>query len=210
MSILSNKPFEKNQDTIKLNTLITDIILQNLLIDASNIIRQETLEVVHNFAINEKHEVVKSILRVSKGIQSDVSDYLQRNVVANKFDKEYLASLGNISFQHECTKWKNETEFPRSKKMRLDDRSVAAREIDLRKKEPLLAETYVLKTSKWCNPVETPMGHNENKQDDNIADVIGNIKGEVKCLVKVLKTEKLTAKNASDIRMVANQLLSLL
>ncbi|XP_018565894.1 uncharacterized protein LOC108906934 isoform X2 [Anoplophora glabripennis] len=211
LSILSNNPYENQQDTfIKLHTLVADIICQNLLMNESNVIKQETLEVIQNFAINEKQDVVKNVLRLSKEMHNVVFQYLQRNVAANKFDREYFASLGNIYFQHECIKWKNETNSPRRKKMRYDDSSVDVQEIDFRKKEPLLAEKPELKPSKWCNPVEAPKISDENKQDGNIADAIGSIKGEVKCLVNILKTEKLTAKNASDIRMIANQLLSLL
>lgn len=207
LSVLSNRPSHSDLKPQTM-TAISDIICQNLLVASSKVIRQEALEVIHNFAIKGRHELVRNILRSSRDMQDDISQYLQRQVAATKFDKEYLALLANVPFQHVCVKWRSESDFPKFKRLRFDDRPVG--ELGVRKKEPLV-ETQVLKPSKWISFGEIAKAdHDENKHDGDVADVIGNIKGEVKCLVGVLKTEKLTAKNASDIRQIANQLLSLL
>lgn len=207
LSVLSNRPYEYSKDNFKLQTMITDMICQNLLVAPSNVIKQEALEVIRNFAIKGKQELIKDILRLSRGMQGDISRYLARNAFPTKFDKEYLALLGNIPFRHDCIKWKNEADFPKSKKLKFNDRPVVEEPV-LHKKEPLVEK----QVSKWNNfgEITKKVVPDENKEDGNVGDVIGNIKGEVKCLVNVLKSEKLTAKNASDIRQIANQLLSLL
>lgn len=46
--------------------------------------------------------------------------------------------------------------------------------------------------------------------DDTVHEVLVRLKGEVKCLTNVLKTEKLSAKNVSDLKIISNQLLSLI
>ncbi|KAJ8924446.1 hypothetical protein NQ315_007243 [Exocentrus adspersus] len=196
LSLLVHRPDERNaQDNLKVKALVSDLLSQCLQTDSCNVIKQTALEVVSEF---NKDGAVQTIPRLSKETQGEITDFLQRRVRVTPFDKEYLAWLGKSEFRHACLQWKSDGCQRKSKKLKYDETSEQKTEL-----YPLEKKT---KNANWCKASELVKVENKNDVDD----VLSNLKGEVKCLVKLLKTEKLTAKNASDVKMIANQLLSFL
>ncbi|KAJ8958767.1 hypothetical protein NQ314_006366, partial [Rhamnusium bicolor] len=201
--VVSKKKSDFNQEKHKITILITNIIYPNLYTTKNSVIKQNVLEVIHNLAISGKYDIVRDIMRISNEMQGEISNYLQRNISSNKLNKEYLTLLGTFQFRHECIKWKTDVTQPRSKKPKIEETVFSNESRDVKTQTNEKVETI-----KIAPKIET-LKPVEDKTED-ISEVIDSIKGEVKCLINVLKTEKLSRKNASDIKLIANQLLSFL
>ncbi|KAJ8964096.1 hypothetical protein NQ317_000566 [Molorchus minor] len=112
LSSLSRQSLDKSQDAYKITTKVSEICT-NLLSYNNNVIKQNILEIIQHFSVSGKHDIVKNIMRTANDMQSDISNYLQRNNNAwNNFDKEYLTLLATFKYRHLCMMWKNNTHQP--------------------------------------------------------------------------------------------------
>ncbi|KAJ8963105.1 hypothetical protein NQ318_018570 [Aromia moschata] len=210
LSSLSRRPAELTGDERKAIAYAGDRIYPDLLASRKSAIKQIALEVLDDFAVNGKHDAVKNIMRraTEMQMQTDVSHYLERKVTRGDIDRAYLTSLGELTFRHECVPWRqSEAMLPRAKKAKLNGQppfiADPGNAKERQPERPEVVRVVVPESERKANG-------SSNRRDDSVTEVIDNIKGEVKCLVQVLKTEKLSRKNATDIRLIANQLLSLL
>lgn len=216
LSSLTYKMNDHGQDNLKINTLIREIICQILLNTPNNITKLETLEIIYNFSVNNRNDIATNILKFSGDMETTISRYLQKHAKETSFDKKYLKLLEGFAFQHECVKWRQESELPAPKKLKIEEKPAAIegrskwcvetddnRSLDCENREKKYTKREKLKE------VKANVECDENK-DDSVGDVIKNIRGEIKCLTNILKTEKMTPKNAADLKTVASQIMSLL
>ncbi|XP_057665149.1 uncharacterized protein LOC130899313 [Diorhabda carinulata] len=184
-------------------------VLSNILLTSGNIIKQEVLEILEILTKKGKFDVVRDVLTAcanDRPLRDTISDFLRRKIDKPTNYEKYLKNLAGSKQKHACVEWK--TPNVGGKKIKLDivdtDRNAANRT-----KGKLNSFRFASKKP----PEEEKPKEKSTKTDDfddNIDEVISRLKGEVKCLLKVSKTDKLTPKNASDLKILANQLLSLL
>lgn len=179
---------------------------------SSNVIKQNALELIKSLSDNSKENVVNDIARTSTDIQRDIFDYFNRPQELN-FDKEYYVALNSNTFEHECVKWRD-VPTNRSYKRLKPAENIQGYFLG-RPSKPV--EKSKPNSSKFVNPSEFSRSKSmpdnsagSQTVDDTLSEAIVNLKGDVKCLMNIMKTEKLTAKNVSDLKMIANQLLSLM
>lgn len=179
----------------------------------SNVIKQNALELIKSLRDNSKENIVNDIAGTSTDIQRDIVDYFNRPKDVY-FDKEYYLALNTNTFEHQCVKWRDVPTNRSNKRLKPAENIPG---YSLRKPgKPL--EKSKQNLSKFVNPPEFSRSKSmpdnsagsSKTDDDTLSEAIVNLKGDVKCLMNIMKTEKLTAKNVSDLKIIANQLLSLM
>ncbi|KAG5864738.1 hypothetical protein JTB14_014077 [Gonioctena quinquepunctata] len=184
---------------------MSGIFYPTLITTTNNVIKQNALEVLEKFVATGKEEVVREILIISNEVQS----YFKKELPTRNFDEEYFRTIGALKYEHQCVKWQDNAGHV-SKRIKLDE---VPRKI---KEKPTRFEKQHKDTLKKPRRVqnvevtEQTVGDIEDEKPEVVNEAIASIKGEVKSLMNVLKTEKLTQKNISDLKMISNQLLSLM
>ncbi|CAH1169954.1 unnamed protein product [Phaedon cochleariae] len=201
LSELCNKNAnEFGQDGLKIFAVISNILHPSLTSDSNNLMKQSVLEIVEKCSKNGKDDIVRDLAKTSVKSREDISNYLQKHITDSTLDIAYFTILGNLEYTHKCVHWKMITDKPAPKKIKLDKNSQDKEFRKFQENKMLVGKPI----SKVVQDFEAA------KTVDNVHETIINIKSEVKCLMNVLKTEKMTAKNVSDLKIVANQILSLI
>ncbi|XP_074032511.1 uncharacterized protein [Leptinotarsa decemlineata] len=207
LSSLSEKNTnEFGQDQFKIFSLMSCVLYPNLITSSNSIIKQSALELVEKLVANDKEDVVRETMNASSEVKIEIVNYLQKEIASKAVDRDYFRSLGELEYTHQCVKWQSGNIVQVSKRFKLDE---VPKELKGKSAKVLKPKVRAAEGKQRCQLRETAVdGAVEDKTDVN--EAIASIKSEVKCLMKVLKTEKLTQKNVSDLKMISNQLLSLL
>lgn len=186
---------------------LTSQIISSLMNSNNNVIKQNILEVIVTFQESGKQDIIKDLMKISVSVQQEVVDYFNREVTDSIISKEYYSALNNNKFEHECVRWQTICSNKNSKRRKSEDVSTPFSH----KTKHLVSEQNKLSvyTPHFSRSKSMP-DNTENSQSecDTVSEAIMTLKGEVKCLTKILKTDKLSAKNVSELKIIANQLLS--
>lgn len=221
---LSDKNFnEFGQDGYRISILTSHILYPSLIMTENPLIKQNVFEVIEKLARTGKQDVVREVMKSSQNVQGEINNYLQRNNAVNGFPKEYYGLLSRAKFEHQCCVWRECTNsnISSSKKIKIDDaflniQSVPAQHVlpnnplNNQKTKPVAVNTDANKSKSYGSSSSIPRVTSEEVTGDNVTEAICSIRGEVKCLTNLLKTEKLSAKNVADLRIIVSQLSSLM
>ncbi|CAG9856830.1 unnamed protein product [Phyllotreta striolata] len=193
-----------------ISKLISNILI-NLLRDSNVIVKQNVLEVLDLCHRNKQQTVVADVILEHENINDLINDYLNRRVNGPNFNFQYFKLLGEFKFKHCCVDWRVIEQEPSRKRFR---QSEPENVTEAKQVKPLVEENGIknrlqqFKYKKIDKPAMEENSENKFDESDNVNDVLCRMKGEVKCLVNVLKTDKLTPKNVADLKIIANQLSS--
>ncbi|XP_028137584.2 uncharacterized protein LOC114332074 [Diabrotica virgifera virgifera] len=208
-------------------TIVT--ILSNLL-NSNNVVKQTVLELLEVLVQNGKEEIVKNTLMNcgNNEIVELVSNFLRKNVEKQKFNTNYFNSIGELKYRHNCVM---RTHTHTAKKLKLDidvphqNRDNCAFRKSVQNVDPIQVNnnieeqtaTHAVKLRDYkhrpkskMDPPVVAVEDSKGNEDDGIDEVLCRIKGEIKCLTRALKTEKLSSKNVSDLKIITSQLSSLM
>lgn len=121
-----------------------------------------------------------------KNAQGDTGNNSKTIITTSDRDK-YVGTMEFSSFLHNCVQWN-----------RYDVQANCPKRMKMEKLE---------------NNVEVgggAKGEEEAHTDDDVAEILIRIKGEMKCLTKALKTHTLNRKNINDVNFIINNLQSYL
>lgn len=187
---------------------LTSQILLSLMTTNSNVIKQNVLELLLAFRQNDKDNVITDVIRSSPVAKALVVEYLNKDSKEINFNKTYYEALKNNEYDHKCVVWRNISPKRFYKKLKPDDEALRNEE------ERGMVKLKTIK-SKVVQPVTNNLmiSQGSNLFDvevDSVSEAIDTLKGDVKCLMNILKTDKLSSKNVSALKLVTNQLLSLM
>ncbi|CAG9832517.1 unnamed protein product [Diabrotica balteata] len=208
-------------------TIVT--ILSNLL-NSNNVVKYTVLELLETLVQNGKEEIVKNtLMNCGNDIVELVSTFLRKNVEKQKFNTEYFKFIGELKYRHNCVM---RTHTHTAKKIKLDidvphqNRDDYPIRESLQNVDPIQVKNNIIeeqtsthavklrdykhRSKSKKDPAVVAVEESKENEDDSIDEVLCRIKGEIKCLTKVLKTEKLSSKNVSDLKYITNQLSSLM
>lgn len=151
-------------------------------------------------------DILNQLLDASEpGLAHQIFEYIDS---FRKKSNIYLNQAGNhkiTGFTHKCLQWREhvDIEAPPAKKFKFSE-LLNSKEND----QPVNVEKRLKKPR---NKQKIPPSEDSIQMDGCLmTDAIESLKGEVKCLIKLKKTEKLTPKNAADLRIIMSQLSSLM
>lgn len=190
---------------------LTSEIISILMNTNNNVIKHNILEVIVAFQENGKEVILKDLMETtSPSVQREIVDHFKREETDYIFDSEYYTALNKNEFKHECVHWQTVSTKRSNKRLKTSE-DVSTNSSNRAKRlgpEQTKVTLYVPQFSRSKSMPDS----NESCQSecDSVSEAITTLKGDVKCLMRVLKTDKLSAKNCSDLRIIANQLLSLM
>lgn len=189
---------------------LTSLVISSLMDTTSNVIKQNALELIYTFRDCDKEDIVNDVFRISPDIQLEVADFFSRESKDFNFDKKYFIALNNNRYEHKCVHWRNI--LPNRVHKRHKPDGVVSR-YSSRRSDESRQGNYVSGPLSRTNSIQNNTANSPqpaNDADDAVSEAITTLKGDVKCLLKILKTDKLSAKNVTDLKIVANQLMSLM
>lgn len=158
----------------------------------SQTVRETELEMLA--ILNHSHKKALNVLldSLSPGVAKEVFGHIAA------FESE----AKHQEFAHKCLEW---GDHPPAKKIRVEDNPRPSPAQSTKKR--LNHATRGLKSP---GPIKSECDPKCADDDSSATEVIQRLKGEVKGLLKIGKTEKLTAKNCTDLRILISQLSSLM
>ncbi|XP_044745404.1 uncharacterized protein LOC123307239 [Coccinella septempunctata] len=229
LSEISRRKTEHNMEQNKLNFLISDLF-ELLLKEDDEMLKELTLKVFQQFANNNQPIIVNNVSRMLPDM--NLEQYLQNGI--DKFSSNSVSKvLDSKIIDHKCLiatknslaarnsfEWNDKIPVSRensfdslnggkalSRECSFETRNEFAKSISTPSVEFKRSTSY----SKVQQQSKRPrLSETAEEEDDTINEVLQRIRGELKCLNKILRNEKPTAKNAQDIKLLAFQLQSLL
>ncbi|XP_049818007.1 uncharacterized protein LOC109608482 isoform X2 [Aethina tumida] len=201
LSLLSDICYSCNEyfgaEQYKILRLISTIIHQILLESSIPIVRLKALDFVKQLDNSELYSnTVKIIMQNAKDYQEEISRYIHGSHESD-IDSEYPYEIDTYEFTHECVKWNRKQFFTKKDVLRMNVANEENEKVRLRITE---------------NSGEFPPAKKSKIEEEtcDVGEAISTIKCEVKNLMNILKTEKMTPKNSSQLKNVISQLQSLL
>ncbi|XP_030763390.1 uncharacterized protein LOC115887959 [Sitophilus oryzae] len=149
-------------------------------------------------------EMLQDLNKSNNEVLNTLLDSLQPDIAHKLYQSLENTASSNIDvnniqkdFTHKCLKW-NETcenveNYPVPKKPKLEQLPKLINNNQRKSQvESMCVDRYI------------------EEDESSVSEVIDKLKSEVKCLLKVSKTDKLTPKNASDLRIIMSQISSVM
>ncbi|KAH1000766.1 hypothetical protein HUJ04_013059 [Dendroctonus ponderosae] len=175
--------------------------LITLALRSHNTVRESELEMLATF--NYSHKKVLNVLldSLNPGVAQEIFGRIEA------FKTQPKHQISGQMFVHKCLEWGVDCDdYPPAKKIRVEGKSCHNPVPSIKKQL-----NHATRGLTYENPIRSQSNDLKYAEDDSSAtEAIQRIKGEVKCLLKIGRTEKLTAKNYADLRMLMSQLSSLM
>lgn len=187
----------------------TDSLLQELQFEMLNTLNQSQPDTLNQLLDASEPSIAHQIFEYIESFRKNTNVYLHLNQAGNH---------KITGFTHKCLQWRERIniEAPPLKKFKFSE-LLNSKENDqllhvdnfTHVKERLKKQNKNVSSNKTKLP---PVEDSERTDVEGslMTDAIESLKGEVKCLMKLKKTEKLTPKNAADLRIIMSQLSSLM
>ncbi|CAH0552171.1 unnamed protein product [Brassicogethes aeneus] len=151
--------------------------------------------------------VVKTVFQNAVDLQNEMGNFIKENFQLC-LDPNYIQSIEKVSIDHSCTLWRRDA-FNKGIKSKLSH-SLQQTEF----KEKIKSDDKTSKLNfKPTENLEFPPAKKCKMDEETPSDVteaLSSIKTEIKSLMKILKTDKMSPKNASQLKIIISQLQSLL
>lgn len=185
----------------------TDLILQELQFEMLNTLNQSQPDTLNQLLDASEPSIAHHIFEYIDSFRRNPNVYLNLNQAGNH---------KITGFTHKCLLWREhiEIETPPLKKFKFSELLNSKENDQPPNKDNFthVKEQLKMQTKNVSNKNKSPAEDSERKENEGslMTDAIESLKGEVKCLMKLKKTEKLTPKNAADLRIIMSQLSSLM
>ncbi|XP_076258258.1 uncharacterized protein LOC143195183 isoform X2 [Rhynchophorus ferrugineus] len=189
------------------STCVNDSYNQQLMKNISDIISLILRDTTDNIIKHHYFEMFKNLNRTHRDILNTFLDILNSNVAHNIYQNIENVTIHprtkeRNTFQHKCLIW---------------NQGAIMDNINPKIKKPKIEET----STKPVNSSQLFSANKENnyasvttmdldQEESSASEVIDRLKDEVKCLLRICKTEKLSVKNVSDLRILTSKINSII
>lgn len=181
----------------------------------SNVIRQDVLEVMRTFKDCGKQDIINDIMRKSSDLKCVVNDYFNEEPKEFLYDIKYYTALKHNQYEHKCIQWRNVAPNRVNKRPRQEE-DVANNYLERPekiKKDKLRqdkSKALVVPQFQRTKSYQDNAKQSFEPEETTVSEAIATLKGDVKSLMNILKSDKLSAKDVSHLKIITNQLLSLM
>ncbi|CAG9764278.1 unnamed protein product [Ceutorhynchus assimilis] len=216
--IISSYATSNHQDALTEIAMIFPYVFEN----TSILFKQLYFEMLRDLKDNKKTSFKVLLERLDAKLANQMFKYFERFDHMNPRSSLSPIHIEMEKFQHNCLKWNQVVMTP--KQMKFDELESQKTQqskfneinVDRGVKRTLELPKVTVKKKSKTNCIkkfeEEKLNSSVGVENDitAVSDVIQNLKSETKCLMKTLKTDKLTAKNANDLKNIIAQLSSLM